>query len=653
MSRSIVLSNGELAVALDEHGLVRDLYYPHVGLEDHVRGRYIHRVGVWVDGALSWLGEDGGWEIVVGCEEEALASVIVAKHARLEIELRFKDIVYNERPVFLRRVEVVNVSNRTREIKLYFAHQFEIYKSHGGDTAYFDPISHSIIHYKGKRVFLLSASIDGEPFQDYATGLANFQGHDGTHRDAEDGVLSKNPIEHGPADSVIGVYGSYAPRQMRTCHYSIAAGRSIAEAQALSEYIEKKTPEHLVRTTSDYWKAWIHANDWNFDGLSTEQVVLFKRSLLYVRAHVDLGGGILASIDSDMLNYGLDTYAYVWPRDAAYAAMALDAAGDTNVAKRFFEFCRTAIANDGYFMHKYLPDGSLGSSWHPWILSGQFQLPIQEDETAIIVIALLQHYRRSRDLEFLEVMFEPLVVKAAEFMVSYRDPATKLPQPSYDLWEQERGCFTYTAASVSGALAAAAELSNILGKSDYGRRYAQAAEEIREGILEHLWDDTRGVFFKSLIRAEEKITQDAVIDVSSAYGVFAFGVLPPSDPRLAKAFAETARALSQGVSVGGLARYQRDDYCRADPISAGNPWITTTLWYAEYLTASAKKESDMKAVRDIFAWVVEHAAPSGVLAEQLNAQTGQQLSATPLAWSHASYVIAVLQYLNRAKELGA
>ena len=651
MSRSIVLSNGELAVALDEHGLVRDVYYPHVGLEDHVRGHYIHRVGVWVDGALSWLGEDDGWDIIVSCEEEALASAIVAKHARLQIELHFKDIVYNERPVFLRRVEVVNTSDRPRDIKLYFAHQFEIYKAHGGDTAYFDPIAHAIIHYKGKRVFLMTATIDGEPFQDYATGLANFQGHDGTHRDAEDGRLSKNPIEHGPADSVIGLYGSYEPSQTRVSHYALSAGQSIAEADALREYVTGKTPEHLVRTASDYWKAWINAYQWDFSDLTSEEIALFKRSLFYVRAHVDSGGGILASLDSDMLNYGLDTYAYVWPRDAAYAALALDAAGDTNVAKRFFEFCRSVISDDGYFMHKYLPDGSLGSSWHPWVLSGKYQLPIQEDETAIVLVALKEHFRRSHDLEFLEAMYDPLVAKAADFLVNYRDPITKLPNPSYDLWEQERGCFTYTASSVVAALVAASELSATLGKSERAGRYKTAAEEVRQGILAHLWDEKRGVFFKAFTRIDERLVHDTTIDVSSVYGAFAFGVLPPQDPRLARAFAQTARALSQGISIGGLARYERDDYCRVDPVSAGNPWITTTLWYAEYLIATAQSKSDLKAPREIFAWTLKHAQASGVLSEQLDARTGYGLSAAPLAWSHASYVITVLKYLDRVKEL--
>src|ERR1700744_4197954 len=119
MSRSIVLSNGKLAVALDDRGAVRDIYFPHVGLEDHVRGHYVHRVGVWVDGQLSWLSDDPAWQITVSCEKESLASHIVARHPKLQVELTLKDIVYNERPVFLRRVTVTN-QGVARDIKLYF-----------------------------------------------------------------------------------------------------------------------------------------------------------------------------------------------------------------------------------------------------------------------------------------------------------------------------------------------------------------------------------------------------------------------------------------------------------------------------------------------------------------------------------------------------
>ncbi len=651
MSRSIVLSNGELCVAIDNRAEVRDIYYPHVGLEDHVRGHYIHRVGIWVDGKISWLEEDA-WEISILCEEEALASQIVAKHSDLEVELAFKDIVYNERPVFLRRVAVRNLSARVREIKLYFGHQFEIYKSHGSDTAYYDPNSHSMVHYKGKRVFHIGAMLDGEPFTDYTAGRANFQGHEGSHRDADDGMLSKNPIEHGPADSAIGLYAQYQSGQIRTCHYWIAAGTSIPEAQELNQYVVKKTPEQLLQSSSDYWKAWVNANQWNFQGLRSEHIALFKHSLMYLRAHVDKEGGVLASLDSDMLQHGLDTYTYVWPRDGAYAALALDAAGDANVSKRFFEFCNAVMATDGYFMHKYLPDRSLGSSWHPWIFEGQVQLPIQEDETAIVMYALKQHYDRSHDLEFLEQMYTLLVEKAGDFILHYRDPETKLPRSSYDLWEEKRGISTYTASSVYAALVAAADMSKILGKSANEARFRDAAHEVQEGIIKYLWDEKEGVFVKHMNHKDQQMTYDKTVDASSVYGIFVFGVLPPNDPRLARAFDITVRKLSYGISVGGLARYEGDEYYKESKDAAGNPWIITTLWYAEYLIANAHSEADFERVREIFSWVVRRALPSGVLSEQVHPTTGVQLSAAPLTWSHAGYISAVLKYLNRLEELG-
>ncbi len=651
MSRSLILSNGELCVTLDNFGRVRDIYYPHVGLEDHVRGHYVHRVGIWTEGTLGWLGEDQGWDIRIESEEDALASRIVATHARMQVELHFTDIVYNERDVFVRRILVKNSSDKSRDIRLYFAHQFEIYKSHGGDTAYYDPLTRSLIHYKGRRVFLIGAQLDGEPFQDYATGRTGFNGQEGTHKDAEDGALSKNPVEHGPADSVIGLYGHFEPRQERLAEYWVAAAETIEHAHDLDAYVKSKTPTHLVKTSSDFWRAWVSAYDWHLQGLSDGQTKLFKRSLMCIRAHVDRGGGILASLDSDMLQYGIDTYSYVWPRDAAYIALSLDVAGDTNVAKRFFQFSAATITKEGYMMHKYLPDRSLGSSWHPWIRGGVPALPIQEDETALVIVALGEHFKHSRDVEFLESLYNPLVKRSAEFMIDHRDIHTRLPLPSYDLWEEKWGTHTYTCASVFGALSTAADLAKILGKKEDEARFREVAEEIRKAILEHLWDESLGYFIKHIDKGET-LVRDTTLDASSAYGIFLFGVVPPDDERLSRAFEATIRRLSYGNPLGGIARYERDNYYRADQESAGNPWIITTLWYSEYLIARAKRDHDLDHVRDIFGWVEKRALTSGALAEQFDPKSGAPLSATPLAWSHAGYVVAVIKYLDKLESLG-
>ncbi len=651
MSRSIVLSNGELCVALDKFAEVRDIYYPHVGLEDHVRGHYVHHVGVWVDGQISWLSEDPAWQISIQCEEDALVSRVQATHSGLQIELHFSDVVYNERPVFIRRVKVSNLGQE-REIKLYFGQQFEIYKVHGGDTAYYDPGSHSVIHYKGRRVFQIGATLDGESLSDYAIGLSHFHGKEGTYRDADDGALSKNPIEHGPVDSVIGLYGMYAHGQSRVCHYWLVAAQSIALAQGLNEYVTKKTPEYLLGAASTHWKKWVARSEPDFSGLDDSHVALFKRSLMHARAHVDVDGGIIASCDSDMLQYGLDTYSYVWPRDAAYIALALSRASHKSVAKRLFGFCNDVITSDGYLMHKYLPDKSLGSSWHPWIRGEVLQIPIQEDETALIIYALNEHYAMHKDLELVESLYTSLVEKAAHFMVEYRDHETGLPFASYDLWEEKRGTSTYTSAAVYAALNAAADLSVVVGKPANERLYREAAAEIREGILKHLWDEKEGFFIKMTNQVDGTIIRDTTLDVSSAYGIFSFGILPPDDSRLVRAWEITARRLSHGIEVGGLARYEGDQYYRAERESAGNPWILTTLWYAEYLIAKANTEADLGRVREIFSWVVKHAEESGVLPEQLDPKSGEPLSATPLAWSHAAYVVAVLKYVDRAEELG-
>ena len=115
-------------------------------------------------------------------------------------------------------------------------------------------------------------------------------------------------------------------------------------------------------------------------------------------------------------------------------------------------------------MHKYRPDKSLGSSWHPWMRNGNKQYPIQEDETATVIFVLWKFYELSKDLEFVEKMYTKLVKKAAEFMTAYRDEKTGLPKASYDLWEQDFGIFTYSAASTYGALKAAARFADLLGK---------------------------------------------------------------------------------------------------------------------------------------------------------------------------------------------
>jgi GH15 family glucan-1,4-alpha-glucosidase len=353
-----------------------------------------------------------------------------------------------------------------------------------------------------------------------------------------------------------------------------------------------------------------------------------------------------------MLQQGKDNYAYMWPRDAAFSAIALDKSGDQNVAKKFFEFCKDVITEDGYFMHKYLPDKSLGSSWHPYVRNGQFQLPIQEDETALVIWALWQHYEKTHDTEFIEDLFNDVIERAAEFMVSYRDSKTKLPKPSYDLWEEKYGTSTFTCSAVYGALIAAAEFSKLLGKEKHEVKYRKVALEIKNGIMHYLYDHASGNFVKLMNTKGEEVIYDRTVDMSSAFGIFNFGVLPPDDKILSKAMEETKIKLSRNIKINGIARYEGDSYYRIPADTPGNPWIITTLWMAQYKITTAKTETEFDEVREYLNWAARYALPSGILSEQLHPFTGEQISAAPLTWSHAEFVNTLIKYLDRLEELG-
>lgn len=637
-------------VGLDRCGQVRDFYFPFVGLENQAGGKWLlHRVGVWIDSELFWL-DNPAWDIQLECLSETFAGRLLARHKRLLIELEISDVVYNEKNIFLRRISLKNAGSQSRQLKFFYHQGFELYESHRGDTAYFDPTEHVVIHYKGRRVMLANLSLNGRGFDDYGMGSFRIEGKEGSYKDAEDGKLSKNPIEHGRVDSTVGLSLELSPGESKILWYWLAAAKSIEEAKSLNQYVLRKTPEHLQKTTQDFWKAWVNRQNFSFFSLSPELVALFKKSLFVLRAHVDNNGAVIASTDSDMLQGGRDTYAYMWPRDGALTALALDRAGDFNVAKRFFEFCSQVITQDGYFMHKYRADKSLGSSWHSWIRYDKPVLPIQEDETALVVYALWEHYQLTKDLEFIENLYNPLIKAAAEFMAGFLDTATGLPFASYDLWEEKYGSSTFTAASVYGALLAAANFAELLGKSGDKSRYRETAEKIKQAILEHLYDDKVG-FYKMVYYDAGRLVADKVVDMSSVYGIFKFGVLAVDDAKVKRAIALVEANLCSKTPVGGVPRYQDDRYYQQNS-GQSNPWFITTLWLAQYYIALAKNQTDLEKGTKWLDWTLRHATATGMLSEQLHPETGAQLSATPLTWSHSEYVVTIVDYLEKLEDLG-
>ncbi|MEP7028164.1 MAG: glycoside hydrolase family 15 protein, partial [Candidatus Eisenbacteria bacterium] len=397
-----------------------------------------------------------------------------------------------------------------------------------------------------------------------------------------------------------------------------------------------------------------------------------QQSLLILRTHLNYNGAVLAANDSDILRFARDTYSYLWPRDGALVVSALDLAGYGESARRFFLLCGEIIQEQGFFLHKYNPDGTLGSSWHPWISGGEAQLPIQEDETALVLWALWEHFSIYGDVEFIKPLYRPLIKGAADFMATYVDARTGLPLPSWDLWEERRGVMSYTAAAVVGGLRAAANFTEAFGEADVAARYRAVADRMRAGMDQYLWREDVGRFARLVTlgsRGEHAwdalsgaygmaggddgapaIDQvDTTID-ASLWGLFAFGAYEATDPRIEKTMEAVREGLRVRTDVGGIARYTNDYYhqvTRDLEKAPGNPWVICTLWLAQYDIARAATIAELERALPTLDWAARHALPSGILPEQADPFTNDPLSVSPLAWSHATVVAVVRQYLSR------
>jgi len=643
--RDIPVGNGSLLITFDEHYRVRDVYFPHVGQENHSEGLPF-RFGIWVDGEFSWV-EAETWERSLKYLPDTLVTDVTLRNDTLGIEIACNDAVACDTNVFVRRVEVRNLRPHIRNARVFLHHDFRIYENPVGDTAFYDPASRSLIHYKKHRYFLINTA---PHFDSFATGRKAFGEMEGTWRDAEDGELSGGAITEGSVDSTVGVHFDLAPGSSYEFYYWMAAGTSRDKVRAQNQVVLTVGPEQLLRSTEIYWRAWVNKNDTEFGELPEPVVEQFKRSLLIVRTQIDDDGAILAANDSDVTLRATDHYSYLWTRDGAFVANALDAAGFSHLARRFYHFCGRIVHADGYFLQKYNPDGTVASGWHSaWDPARQETLvPIQEDETALVLWAFWEHYSKFRDIEFAQALYRPLVTACADFMLDFRDPETNLPLPSWNLWEDRRGVHTFTCSTVVAGLRAAANFARLFGDVGRAESYEKGAEEIKAAMAEHLYSDILGRFIRAIqANGDGTSAPDETVD-ASLFGLFYFGVFDPRDERVQGTMSAVAETLRAGDAV---ARFENDGYMRTQKDGPGNIWFICTLWLAEYYISAARTVEELKPALNILEWTAANTLPSGVLAEQLDPSTGGQVSVSPLTWSHSTFIAAVSHYQQKLHEL--
>src|SRR5277367_3417208 len=121
MPRDIPVGNGRLLVNFDHQYQIRDLYFPHVGQENHA-GAGPCRFGVYTDipdnsgrGQLAWT-NDHGWAIRQRYLRDTLTTSVSLEHQALQLVLYCNDTVDFHRNIHVRKINIKNLANHDRVV---------------------------------------------------------------------------------------------------------------------------------------------------------------------------------------------------------------------------------------------------------------------------------------------------------------------------------------------------------------------------------------------------------------------------------------------------------------------------------------------------------------------------------------------------------
>lgn len=645
MGRAVILSNGRLCVGLDEKGFVNDFYYPYVGMHNTASARFIHhKIGVWVDGSFSWL-DSPEWNAHACLDDHAMIARVKYVNHELGISLSLRDFVDVSYDFFGRVVIIENRGDKARDVRLFFCQVFQISHNGRADTALYTPSAYPyILTYHGDTSVVTGLRTEsGEGFDQFAVGNYGIEGKAGTYLDSVDGELSGNLVEHGGVDSVIRTSFTIQPKHAYHVDYwNAVSDRNYSHATHIHRHLSKNGLYHYLNATTLYWKKWLQTATPFLAQVNNAYAPMATRSLLIIKAHLDARGGIIASADSSIYNYGRDYYNYVWPRDAYYALQPLLRAGFIDEIKQYLDFVMRTIHQRGYVNHKYLPDYSLGSTWHPLMQNGEPELNIQEDETAATVLLASELLQKiGTDTAFSKKIWKKIIKPSARFMAEYISTDTGLPHPSYDLWEEVFVTSTYTTGIVYAALRTSIRYAGIF-EPDLDIQFWQDAHDSIQKNIGQLFDEKNQWFVRGLVKTQDGYKKLSTLDISSLYSMVTYGPAKSTDTSVYATLQAVQKHLTNPTAIGGIIRYQNDSYMKQTELS--NPWHVCTHWLAQ----SSHAETQSDALNNALDWSLRYASVNGILSEQVDPYNGEIRSVSPLVWSHAEFLTS-LQKLQTLK----
>jgi GH15 family glucan-1,4-alpha-glucosidase len=334
-------------------------------------------------------------------------------------------------------------------------------------------------------------------------------------------------------------------------------------------------------------------------------------------------------------------YRYSWVRDASLTMEALWVAACPDEASDFFAFMTTAAAASLgpdtalQIMFGVGGEHDLSERTLPHLRGWKDSSPVRVgngawDQQQIDVYGELLDaaYRLIDEIGDIDD-------DTKAFLIALADTASsKWHDKDQGIWEV-RGDpqhFLYSKVMCWVALDRGISLAALIGADSRVDEWTRSRDEIFDAVIEHGWSEEAGAFTQYF--------GSTALDASNLM-LSIVGFLPPDDPRVLATIDATASRLTD--ERGLVFRYRTESGVDGLAGDEGT-FLLCTFWLAHALALSGQVDR----AREVFESAVRYVNDVGLLAEEVDADTGELLGNFPQAFSHiglvnAAYAISVAE----------
>jgi GH15 family glucan-1,4-alpha-glucosidase len=403
------------------------------------------------------------------------------------------------------------------------------------------------------------------------------------------------------------------------------------EARDVPEPTAPDSVAARLADTVEAWRSWEADHD-VYDGRHRELVRLSSRVLKGLTYRPT--GAIVAAPTTSLpetVGGGRNwDYRYAWIRDASLTLNALYIGSCSDEADDFVSFM-TSSAGGGaslQIMYGIRGEHDLTERELPHLRGWRDSSPVRVGNGAWTQTQLDVYGELLDALHLYREQLGELHPEIQEFAASLADAAAqRWSEKDAGMWEMRGEPRHHLSSKVLCwvALDRAVKLAPALGEFAKEDEWAAERDKVRDAILERGWSEARGAYTQSF----ESDELDA-----AALLMPIVGFLPATDERMRS----TIEAIERDLTDGGLVlRYRNAAGLNADGLEGEEgTFVICSAW----LVSCLAKAGQVERAGQLFDRLAGSANDLGLLAEEIDTATGEQLGNFPQAFSHIGLITA-------------